>query len=97
MDDDSNNPKSSNALPDYWAVEELLHEGEKEAQKRFGVEGFWNVHNLTAMFRNTIPHNLATFIEGLPFFFIATANTEGECDCSFRGREHDVSGRPYPC
>jgi predicted pyridoxine 5'-phosphate oxidase superfamily flavin-nucleotide-binding protein len=96
MSDDSNNPKSSNALPGYREVDELLHEGEIEAQKRFGVEGSWNTHNINAMFRDNIPPNLAAFIESLPFFFIATANTIGECDCSFRGREHDVSGRPYP-
>lgn len=96
MSDDSNNPKSSNALPGYREVDELLHEGEIEAQRRFGVEGFWNTHNLNAMFHDTIPPNLAAFIESLPFFFIATANTKGECDCSFRGREHDVSGHPYP-
>ena len=96
MNDDSNNPKNSNALPGYREVDELLHEGEQKAQKRFGVEGFWNIHNLNAMFHDAIPPNLAAFIEVLPFFFIATANTQGECDCSFRGREHDVSGRPYP-
>ncbi|MBI5783249.1 MAG: pyridoxamine 5'-phosphate oxidase family protein [Gammaproteobacteria bacterium] len=81
---------------DYRQIDELLHEGEKEAQRRFGVDGFWNIHNLNAMFHETIPPRLAAFIEGLPFFFIATANSRGECDCSFRGREHDVSGRPYP-
>lgn len=96
MSNDSDNLKNSNALPGYREVDELLHEGEKEAQRRFGVEGFWNIHNLNAMFHETIPPNLAAFIEGLPFFFIATANTKGECDCSFRGREHDASGRPYP-
>lgn len=96
MNDDSKNQKSNNAQLGYRQVDELLHEGEKEAQRRFGVEGFWDTHNLNAMFHDSIPPNLAAFIEGLPFFFIATSNAEGECDCSFRGREHDVSGRPYP-
>lgn len=96
MSDDTKNQKSNNALPGYRPVDELLHEGEQEAQRRFGVEGFWNTHNLNAMFHETISHNLAAFIEALPFFFIATSNTKGECDCSFRGREHDVSGQPYP-
>ena len=96
MSDDFNNPESSNAIPGHREVNELLHEGKIEAQKRFGVEGFWNTHNLNAMFHDTISPNLASFIERLPFFFIATTNAKGECDCSFRGREHDVSGRPYP-
>ncbi len=59
MTDDSNNPKDSTTLPGYREVNELLHEGEIEAQRRFGVEGFWNTHNLNAMFHDTIPPNLA--------------------------------------
>lgn len=95
MSEEPNSPKG-NALPGYRAVGELLHEGEREAQRRFGVEGYWNVHNLNAMLRETIAPSLADFIERLPFFFIASANVRGECDCSFRGREHDVRGQPYP-
>jgi hypothetical protein len=51
---------------------------------------------LDAMFRRSIPARLAAHIEALPFFFIATANAQGECDCSFRGREQNASGMPYP-
>ncbi len=76
---------------------EQLHEGELEAQRRFGVEGFdWNESKLEAMFHKTISSERAAFFEGLPFFFIATANTQGECDCSFRGREYDALGKPFP-
>ena len=96
MNDDTTNQKAGNALPGCRQIDELLHDGEKEAQRRFGVQGFWDDHNLNAMFRETISPALAAFIEGLPFFFIATSNTEGQCDCSFRGREHNVSGQPYP-
>ncbi|RFA29269.1 pyridoxamine 5'-phosphate oxidase [Alkalilimnicola ehrlichii] len=39
---------------------------------------------------------MSTFIEDLPFFFIATANDAGDCDCSFRGREYNASGQPLP-
>lgn len=72
------------------------HEGELEARRRFGVEGLWTEFSLGAMFSATISKGLAEYIEGLPFFFMATANSRGECDCSFRGREFDVSGNPYP-
>ncbi len=75
---------------------DILHEGELDAQRRFGVEGFWNESSLSGMFSNTISKGLADYIERLPFFFIATANGRGECDCSFRGREFNVSGEPYP-
>lgn len=73
-----------------------LHPGEIEAQRRFGVEGFWDERSLDNMFHDIIPPKLAAFLEGLPFFFIATADDRGACDCSFRGREHDAAGRPCP-
>lgn len=72
------------------------HAGERLAHKRFGVEQFWDAHDFDAMFHTSIPSGMAAFIESLPFFFIATANLQGKCDCSFRGREYDASGRPYP-
>lgn len=96
MSDDPDNLNRNNAMPRHSEVDELLHKGEKEAQRRYGVEGVWNAQNLNAMFHKTIPPSLGSYIEDLPFFFIATANTNGECDCSFRGREYDDFGRPYP-
>lgn len=75
---------------------DILHAGELDAQHRFGVEGFWNEFNLKAMFSDTVSKRIADYIERLPFFFIATANNNGECDCSFRGREFDIAGKPYP-
>ena len=73
----------------------LLHEGELEAQRRFGAEGYWNDHNL-GMIRDHLPSAWSAFLEDQAFFFIATANDRGECDCSFRGRAFNVSGQPYP-
>lgn len=73
----------------------LLYESERAAHRRFGVEEFWNVHNFSALFYTSLPVGVAAFVESLPFFFIATANARGACDCSFRGREYDASGRPY--
>lgn len=73
----------------------LLHAGELEAQRRFGAEGHWNDHNL-GMIRDHLPPAWAAFLEAQPFFFIATANDRGDCDCSYRGREFNASGEPYP-
>lgn len=70
--------------------------GERMAQQQFGVAHARDANTLAAMLEVSIPPRLAAFVEALPFFFIATANARGECDCSYRGREHDVSGRPYP-
>jgi len=70
--------------------------GERIAHQRFGVETFWAARDFDAMFHRMIPAGVARFLETLPFFFIATANACGECDCSFRGCDHDVNGQAYP-
>ena len=74
----------------------LLHPGEIEAQRRFHGGPTWDTARLAAMLRDRLPPALAGFLESQPFFFLATANTQGECDCSFRGREPQVSGELYP-
>lgn len=73
----------------------MKHEGERAAHRLFGVGDFWQTQDLDARFLKRMPPGVAAFVEALPFFFIATANSAGECDCSFRGREVDASGRPY--
>jgi len=77
-------------------TESNVYASERLAHQRFGVEAFWQQHDFNAMFHRTIPAGVARVIEALPFFFIATANTRGECDCSFRGREVDANGQAYP-
>lgn len=74
----------------------LLHPGEIEAQHRFHGGPTWDAARLAAMLRDRLPPALAGFLEGQPFFFLATANARGECDCSFRGCESNASGEPYP-
>ncbi len=74
----------------------LLHEGEIEAQSRFHGGPTWDEARLAAMLRDRLPPAWAMFLENQPFFFLATANARGECDCSFRGRETHASGEPYP-
>ncbi len=74
----------------------FLHAGEIEAQRRFHGGPTWSVSQLGAMIRDDLPPEWAGFLESQPFFFIATANRKGECDCSFRGREFNASGHPYP-
>lgn len=74
----------------------FLHEGEIEAQRRFHGGATWEAAQLGAMIRDTLSPTWTGFLESQPFFFMATANQCGECDCSFRGREFDASGQPYP-
>jgi hypothetical protein len=60
---------------------DFLHEGEIEAQRRFHNGLTRDAAQLGALILDTLPPAWARFIE---------------CDCSFRGREFDASGRPYP-
>jgi predicted pyridoxine 5'-phosphate oxidase superfamily flavin-nucleotide-binding protein len=77
------------------AINKVFHAGELEAQRRYGAEGYWNDHKLR-MIRDHLPPAWVDFIESQAFFFLATANDRGECDCSFRGREFNLSGKSYP-
>lgn len=70
--------------------------GERLAHRMFGVEHFWQRHDFNSMFNASLSKGMIAFVKPLPFFFIATANKEGKCDCSFRGRDYDASGKAYP-
>jgi len=73
---------------------DVLHEGEIEAQRRFGAEAAGRA--MSRIIRDRLSPAQVAFIQAQPFFFIATANHRGECDCSFRGRQHRPSGEPAP-
>lgn len=75
---------------------DILHPGEREAQERFGGAALWDDGALDAMMRRALDARMIDFIEAQPFFFLATADADGNCDASFRGREHDAGGRPLP-
>ena len=74
----------------------LGHDGELAMRQRFPSHYHWDEPTLRQMMRPVIAPSLAVFIEAQPFFFIATADAEGHCDSSFRGREHTASGEPLP-
>lgn len=74
-----------------------FHRGELAAQHRFNAD--WNedkVAHLGRLIGSAISDEQALFIEGLPFFFLATADADGHCDCSYKGTEPGVDGRPLP-
>ncbi len=74
----------------------IFHEGELEAHRRYCADKPLAPISLGGMIRKEIPLPLADFLESQPFFFIATSNHLGQCDCSFRGREFNISGEAYP-
>ncbi len=76
-------------------LSEFFHPGELEAQARFNEGKAWTERSAGAferMFKSCIDDETAYFIEGQKYFFIATANARGECDCSFRGTEQGPGG-----
>lgn len=77
-------------------LEEIFHPGEIEAQERYNGKtqrSERSVAAASAMYKQTIDEKTAFFIENLPFFFIATSDNDGNCDCSFRGSEQDQTGK----
>jgi predicted pyridoxine 5'-phosphate oxidase superfamily flavin-nucleotide-binding protein len=65
----------------------VSHSGEIAARQRFDPASRWTERKLAHFYRRAIDDETALWIEALPFFFIATADAAGQCDCSFRGRE----------
>lgn len=76
--------------------DKILHAGEMLAQVRYSTAAVWPDARLERMFGTALDEDRAFFIEGQPFFFIATADDNGHCDCSFRGSEPDAEGRQQP-
>ncbi|MFO7592991.1 MAG: pyridoxamine 5'-phosphate oxidase family protein [Pseudomonadota bacterium] len=74
-----------------------FHPGEYEAQVRFNSgwdEG--KARRLGRIIGCSLDDEKAMFIELLPFFFLATADAAGNCDCSFKGTEPETEGRSLP-
>ncbi|OZA13516.1 MAG: hypothetical protein B7X94_02260 [Hydrogenophilales bacterium 17-62-8] len=65
----------------------VSHPGEDAARSRFGTTDRWPEERLSRFYQRGIDDGTALWIEALPFFFIATADAAGHCDCSYRGRE----------
>ncbi len=74
----------------------LGHEGELEMRRRFPSSYNWDAHRLEAMMRPRLSAGMARFAEEQPFFFIATSDSAGHCDSSFRGQEQTEDGTVLP-
>jgi uncharacterized protein len=72
----------------------VLHDGERAAQSRFGLAAEGAA--MSRIIRDRLTPAMIRFIEAQPFFFLATADRAGECDCSFRGRGHVPPAPPDP-
>jgi predicted pyridoxine 5'-phosphate oxidase superfamily flavin-nucleotide-binding protein len=69
-------------MPDWMAS---FRQYEREAQQRWGSPKVWDEARIQRLLWDRIPAELHGRIEAVPFFFLATSNRQGECDCSFKG------------
>ena len=65
--------------------EDLFSEGERTAQQRWGDPGLWTEARIAALVWDHVPERFHARIEAAPFFFLATSDREGRCDCAFKG------------
>ncbi len=66
-------------------VKDIFTATELEAQRRWGDPELWDEARVARLIWDHIPEQYQMRVESAPFFFIATANARGECDCSFKG------------
>ena len=62
-----------------------FHPGEIAAQERWQTAHIWDRARRTRLLMNHIPEPYHERIENAPFFFLATSDDDGSCDCSFKG------------
>ena len=62
-----------------------FHSGELQAQSRWSTSDLWTTTRQQQLLWKAIPPEIQPRIESAPFFFLATSDNEGHCDCSFKG------------
>ena len=62
-----------------------FHSGEVAAQQRWQTTQIWDRTRRKRLLMDHIPEAFHERIINAPFFFLATADEDGSCDCSFKG------------
>jgi len=62
-----------------------FHAGEVAAQQKWQTTAVWDKSRRARLLMSEIPEQFQQRIVNSPFFFLATSNREGACDCSFKG------------
>ena len=65
--------------------EDVFSSGELAAQDRWGSPELWTEARIAQLIWDRIPEQLHARLEAAPFFFLATSDQNGRCDCSFKG------------
>ncbi|QQG35584.1 MAG: pyridoxamine 5'-phosphate oxidase family protein [Micavibrio aeruginosavorus] len=63
----------------------FFHAGELLAQNRYGDPLMWDGKRRERLLWHEIPLQFHARLESAPFFFLATSDDRGHCDCSFKG------------
>jgi predicted pyridoxine 5'-phosphate oxidase superfamily flavin-nucleotide-binding protein len=58
---------------------------EQTAQQRWGNPEVWDDARIERLILDRVPEQYHSRLESAPFFFLATSNRKGDCDCSFKG------------
>jgi predicted pyridoxine 5'-phosphate oxidase superfamily flavin-nucleotide-binding protein len=82
-------------LPPGWRRDPYLHRGELEAQVRFGTREAWQ-DQIPRFILTRIEPDYREFILKREYFFIATADFRGHCDCAFRGIDPKAKAAGFP-
>jgi predicted pyridoxine 5'-phosphate oxidase superfamily flavin-nucleotide-binding protein len=64
---------------------DFFHAGENVLQARWQTAELWDEARRQRLLWDHIPESLHDRIESAPFFFLATSDVRGRCDCSFKG------------
>lgn len=67
------------------ASDPFFHAGECELQQRWNSAATWDAARRQRLLWQEIPPALHARIAAAPFFFLATSDARGRCDCSFKG------------
>ena len=62
-----------------------FHKGEQQAQQRWQTAELWDKSRKKRLLWTEIPPDLHSRLNDAPFFFLATCDDNGNCDCSFKG------------
>ncbi|MAF83092.1 MAG: pyridoxamine 5'-phosphate oxidase [Chromatiales bacterium] len=62
-----------------------FHAGEMAAQQRWQTIHLWDQVRRTRLLLDHIPEEFQERVHQAPFFFLATSDDHGACDCSFKG------------
>lgn len=65
--------------------DQVFSPGALSAQERWGNPALWTEARIAQLIWDHIPAPYHARVEATPFFFLATSDAQGHCDCSFKG------------